>query len=116
MIAYFEKEIMVFNVTPTKMQNLLFRAFRKYHRTLAIILCLPLLLTVITGMLYTILVEWLAMGDAAELLLGLHTLEIIHLDKFYPVLNGLGLVGLLVTGMTMTNLFKKRPAINRNPE
>ena len=61
---------------------------------------------------YTILVAWFELEDTAELLLGLHTLEIIHLDKFYPVLNGLGLIGLLVTGMTMTNMFKKRPTVN----
>jgi hypothetical protein len=101
------------NTTPNKKQNLLFRAFRKYHRILAIILCLPLILTVVTGMGYTILVEWFELEDAAELLLGLHTLEIIHLEKFYPVLNGLGLIGLLVTGMTMTNMFKKRPTVNQ---
>jgi hypothetical protein len=102
------------NANPNKKQNLLFRAFRKYHRVLAIILCLPLLLTIVTGMAYTILVEWFQLGDAAELLLGLHTLEIVHLDKFYPVLNGIGLIGLFVTGMTMTNLFKKRPITNQN--
>lgn len=102
--------------TPNKKQNLLFRAFRKYHRILAIILCLPLVLTVVTGMAYTILVEWFELEDLAELLLGLHTLEIIHLDKFYPVLNGLGLIGLLATGMTMTNMFKKRPTVNPNSD
>jgi len=63
---------------------------------------------------YTILVEWFELEDTAELLLGLHTLEILHLDKFYPVLNGIGLMGLLVTGMTMTNMFKKRPTTNQN--
>ena len=71
-------------------------------------------MTVLTGMAYTILVEWFELEDMAELLLGLHTLDIIHLDKFYPVLNGIGLIGLLVTGMTMTNLFKKHSTANQN--
>ncbi len=93
---------------PIPKNNLLLRAFRKYHRILALILCLPLLLTVITGTLYTIVEDWFGQEEAGEFLLGLHTLEILHLEKFYPVLNGLGLVGLLVTGMTMTNLFSKR--------
>ncbi|MFM7382280.1 MAG: peptidase [Microcystaceae cyanobacterium] len=84
------------------------RVFRKYHRWLAIILCLPLLLTVMTGMAYTVLVDWFGNTDAIEILLGLHTLEIVHLEKFYPLLNGLGLVGLLVTGVSMTGLFKRR--------
>ncbi|MFM7576103.1 MAG: peptidase [Microcystaceae cyanobacterium] len=60
------------------------RVFRKYHRWLAIILCLPLLLTVMTGMAYTVLVDWFGNTDAIEILLGLHTLEIVHLEKFYP--------------------------------
>lgn len=104
------------NETPDKRPNPLVKVFRKYHRVLAIILCLPLVLTVLTGMAYTIAVDWFDQGDMAELLLGLHTLEIIHLEKFYPVLNGIGLIGLLVTGMTMTNLFKKRKNANQNPE
>ncbi len=98
------------NIPTNRKPNLFLRAFRKYHRILAIILCLPLLLTVITGMAYTIVVDWFGQGDAGFLLLKWHTLEIIHLEKFYPVLNGLGLVGLLITGITMTGLFKKRPA------
>jgi len=110
------KTIMLSNETPNKKQKPLFRFFRKYHRILAIILCLPLFLTVITGTAYTIAVDWFELENAAELLLGLHTLEIIHLEKFYPVLNGIGLIGLLVTGMTMTNLFKKRKNVNQNPE
>jgi hypothetical protein len=77
------------NDTPNKKQNRLFRVFRKYHRVLAIICCLPLFLTVITGTAYTILVDWFELEDTAELLLGLHTLEIVHLEKFYPVLNGI---------------------------
>lgn len=98
------------NIPTNRKSNLLLRAFRKYHRILAIILCLPLLLTVITGMAYSIVVDWFEEGDAGQLLLELHTLEIIHLEKFYPFLNGLGLIGLLITGMTMTGLFKKRPS------
>ena len=30
------------------------KAFRKYHRVIGIIVCLPLLLTVLTGMLVTV--------------------------------------------------------------
>lgn len=92
----------------TKPFSQLRRAFRKYHRWLAIILCLPLLLTVMTGMAYSIAVDWLGNTDAIEILMGLHTLKIVHLEKFYPLLNGLGLVGLWVTGISMTELFKRR--------
>lgn len=84
------------------------RAFRKYHRLLAIIICLPLFLTVITGIGYTIFDGWLEQPEIAGLMLKLHTLQILGLDQIYPLLNGLGLIGLLVTGLSMTNLFKRR--------
>jgi hypothetical protein len=88
------------------------RAFRKYHRTLAIIVCLPLLLTVLTGMLTTISREWpINTGMSSNLLLKIHTGEILHLEAIYPILNGLGLIGLLVTGMSMSGLFPRK---NRN--
>jgi multidrug transporter EmrE-like cation transporter len=91
------------------------RAFRKYHRTIGIIICLPLILTVLTGMLTTIVKEWpINTGLSSNLLLKIHTGEILHLEVIYPILNGLGLIGLLVTGMSMSGLFehKKRRNIN----
>ncbi|TAF11366.1 MAG: peptidase [Nostocales cyanobacterium] len=47
-------------------------------------------------------------------MLKIHTGEIFHLQAIYPILNGIGLIGLLVTGMSMSGLFnqKKRPNIN----
>ncbi|ARV59950.1 peptidase [Nostocales cyanobacterium HT-58-2] len=84
------------------------RSFRRYHRQLAIVLCLPLFLTVLTGMSYTIINEWFHQHELGEFLLKLHTLEILHLEQIYPLLNGLGLIGLLITGFSMTGLFRKR--------
>jgi hypothetical protein len=85
------------------------RAFRKYHRTIAIVLCLPLLLTVLTGVAVTLVGEWsLSLGLSRSFLLKLHTGELFHLESIYPLLNGLGLLGLLVTGISMTSLFKQR--------
>jgi hypothetical protein len=87
------------------------RAFRKYHRTLAIMVCLPLALTVLTGMAATVVGEWsLSFGLSRSFLLKLHTGEILHLQAIYPILNGLGLIGLLVTGLSMSPLFKRRVA------
>lgn len=86
------------------------RLFRKYHRQIAIIMCLPLFLTILTGMGYTIAHEWLHQDELGEFILQVHTLEILHLDTIYPILNGLGLIGLLVTGLSMMGLFRKRPA------
>lgn len=86
------------------------RLFRKYHRTLAVILSLPILLTIITGVGYTIFDEWFKQGEIGHFLLEIHTMEILHLEKIYPLLNAIGLIGLLVTGLSMTNLFRKKPA------
>ncbi|GAB4540358.1 MAG: hypothetical protein Tsb0014_31510 [Pleurocapsa sp.] len=89
------------------------RLFRKYHRTLAIILSLPILLTIITGIGYSIFDEWFEQGELGELMLQIHTMEILHLEKIYPLLNGLGLIGLLITGLSMTSLFRKQPLSHR---
>ena len=39
------------------------RALRKYHRTIAIAACLPLILTVVTGVGYTLFDEWLELDE-----------------------------------------------------
>ncbi|UBF27516.1 hypothetical protein K9N68_06125 [Kovacikia minuta CCNUW1] len=44
------------------------RLFRKYHRWIAIVLCLPLFITVLTGMAYTIADEWLHQSEFGEFL------------------------------------------------
>lgn len=91
------------------------RAFRKYHRLLALIVCLPITLTVITGMAATMVGEWsLNTGLSRSLLMKIHTGEILHLQAIYPILNGLGLIGLLVTGLSMSGVFGGKP--QRSPK
>lgn len=89
--------------------NRVSRAFRTYHRRIAIILSLPLFLTVFTGVSYTLAGEWFQQNDLANWLLRLHSGSLFGLQAIYPILNGLGLVGLLVTGLSMTRLFSPRP-------
>ena len=82
------------------------RAFRKYHRLLGLIVALPLLLTVLTGMATTIEREWsIDLGVTSRVLLKIHTGEIFHLEKVYPILDGLGLIALLATGLSMSGVF-----------
>jgi hypothetical protein len=86
---------------------LMIRTFRKYHRTIAIAVCLPLILTAITGIGYTIFDKWFGRGDIAGFLMRVHTFSILGLEEIYPLLTGLGLLGLLFTGLSLTNLFRK---------
>jgi hypothetical protein len=85
------------------------KVFRKYHRGLALIIFLPLVLTTLTGMATTVIAEWQwNIGISRSLLLSIHTGEIFHLQAVYPMLNGLGTLGLLITGITMTGIFNHR--------
>jgi hypothetical protein len=84
------------------------RTFRKYHRAIALIVSLPLLLSIVTGIGYTLFDEWFAQEQIGEFLLDLHTLKPLGLGNIYPLLNGLGLLGLLVTGLSMSGLFRSR--------
>lgn len=86
------------------------RMFRKYHRSLALIVLLPLVLTVLTGMLATLRSEWsVPIGLSRSVLMSIHTGEIFHLGAIYPILNGLGLLAMLITGISMTPLFRSQP-------
>lgn len=89
----------------------MYRLFRRYHRWLAIIFALPLLVTVITGITFPV-AKALQQRQLAGFLIHLHTMEIVGLDDWFPILNGLGLLGLLVTGIYMTNLFRDRSSHN----
>ncbi len=92
------------------------RAFRKYHRVIALIISMPILLTTITGIIVTFIREWgLNIGVSSRWLLNIHTGEIFHLEGVYPILNGVGLLGLLVTGLYMSGVFnQKRKKIVKN--
>ncbi|BAZ02196.1 hypothetical protein NIES37_62070 [Tolypothrix tenuis PCC 7101] len=83
------------------------RLFRKYHRWLAIICVLPLLLTTITGITFPI-AKAMHQRELAGFLIHLHTLETFGLDGVFPIINGIGLLGLLITGIYMTSLFRER--------
>lgn len=86
------------------------RLFHKYHKILGILACLPLTLTVITGILYPVLKE--LPFDTTRLLglvVRIHSGDFFHLQSIYSILNGLSLGALIVTGMGMTRLFSHKP-------
>lgn len=82
---------------------------RQLHRNLAPIMLLPILLTVITGVVYQIAeiggfarqVHWLIHWHKGDF-------GYISFEKSYPFLNGAGLLFLTVTGVSMW--FKGRRA------
>ncbi|MGD1930731.1 MAG: PepSY domain-containing protein [Leptolyngbyaceae cyanobacterium] len=77
---------------------------RKLHGTLAPIVLLPLLMTVITGVAYRLSKDWLGLTrDQVHFLMTLHEGEYLGstLEPFYVLLNGLGLLWMLVTGSIM---------------
>ncbi|HEY9889059.1 MAG TPA: hypothetical protein V6D02_11705 [Candidatus Obscuribacterales bacterium] len=77
---------------------------RQLHRTVAPIVLLPLLITVTTGVTYRLSKDWLGLSrDQVHFLMTLHEGEYLGpaLEPFYVLLNGLGLVWMLVTGGVM---------------
>jgi len=85
------------------------RLFRKYHRWMAIVFSLPLMTTVLTGIGCTIANEWLHQRQVSRLLLKVHTLKIFGFGEVFPIINGIGLLGLLVTGVYLSGIFRCRP-------
>jgi hypothetical protein len=83
-------------------------SFRKYHRQIATLFCLPILFTALTGISIAIADTWLHKAELAAFLINVHTFQIFNLDAILPVLNGLGLIGLAATGLSMSGLFSKR--------
>ncbi|GAB4306209.1 MAG: hypothetical protein Fur0025_48220 [Oscillatoriaceae cyanobacterium] len=84
--------------------------FRTIHRIAAPILFLPFLVSAITGVAYRIGKSWFGMsGDQGEILLAIHQGEYLG-DFFLPIyvlLVGLGLLGMIVTGINMLGWFRK---------
>mgnify|MGYP006271205237 CR=1 FL=1 len=89
--------------------------FRAIHRLLAPIFFLPLTVSALTGIAYRLGRSWLGMEKKqAEIFLEIHQGEYFgeFLKPIYVLLVGLGLIGMVVTGINMTGIFRKR----RKPE
>lgn len=83
------------------------RVLRKYHRIIAVLTSLPLLITIISGILITIIDNGLQNPELSYAVRRLHTMDIIGLQSVYPLLNGLALLSLIATGISIS-LFNKR--------
>jgi DMSO/TMAO reductase YedYZ heme-binding membrane subunit len=81
-----------------------FRIFRKLHTTIAPIVLLPLLVTIFTGVTYRLGKSWFGLSrDQVHFLMVIHEGEYLGhtLEPLYVLLNGLGLLWMLVTGSMM---------------
>lgn len=86
--------------------------FRKYHRQLSILTLLPILLVTVTGIAIPVFEE-LHLEGLPEFMTKVHSGAVFGSDLVYSVLVGLGLLGLIVTGITMTGLLPgKRSSAN----
>lgn len=90
------------------MQRSLSTLMRKYHRLIALIFCSPLFFTALTGISIAIAEQWLHQDAWVPFLIAVHTFQIFKLDAILPIVNGVALIGLVVTGLSMTRLFTKR--------
>ena len=85
--------------------------FRKYHRIVAPILFLPLLVTVITGVGFDLAEELFhAPDNVKETIISIHKGGYLgeKLSILYVILNGLGVVVMLITGLLMLMNFRSR--------
>jgi hypothetical protein len=85
--------------------------FRKVHRILAPIAFLPLAVTAVTGIIFRLGTSWFGMpSEQAAIFLRIHqgTYLGAAIRPFYILLVGLGLIAMLVTGIKMTGIFRKK--------
>ena len=87
-------------------------ALRKFHKIAAPIVFLPLFVTVITGVGYRLGRAWFGLTKDQ-----IHFLMVIHeggylgenIKPFYVLLNGIGLLWMLITGLMMSGIFTRKP-------
>ncbi len=90
------------------------RQLRVFHRTVAPIMVLPLLLTLVTGVLFEI-VDLNGKDKQFKWLLALHkgNFGSLHLEAVYAFLNALGLLVLIVSGASMWWQMRARKLSNQ---
>jgi hypothetical protein len=84
---------------------------RKFHKIVAPIVFLPLFVTVITGVAYRLGRNWFGLSrDQAHILMVIHEAEYLGEDikPFYVLLNGIGLMWMLITGIIMSGIFNRK--------
>ena len=86
-------------------------SMRTFHRILAPIFFLPLAVSSLTGVIYALGEKWFGLSDEQiEIFLNIHQGSYLgsFFKSIYVLFVGLGLVALLITGIQMTGIFRKR--------
>jgi hypothetical protein len=81
-----------------------FKQVRRLHGSVAPLVLAPLLITVCSGMAYRLLKDWAGLGrDQLHFLMVLHEGEWLGkaLEPLYVLLNGLGLLWMLISGASL---------------
>ncbi len=87
------------------MSQSIIRFLRQYHRRFALIMVLPLLITAVTGVLMPVSHD--LPPSIGGIVYNLHTGAWFS-QKVYGVLNGVGLLTMVLSGLSMTPLFRNR--------
>ena len=88
---------------------------RKFHKILAPIVFVPLFVTVITGIAYRLGIAWFGFTkEQVYILVKIHEGAILgdFLRPFYVLLNGIGLLWMLMTGLIISGIFDRKPKKN----
>lgn len=90
---------------------------RKYHSLASIILFIPLIISLVTGIVYRLGRSYFHVSkENIEFLLDIHQGEYLgsFIQAIYMILVGIGLISLLITGISMTSIFRKSRQVKSN--
>jgi hypothetical protein len=85
--------------------------FRLIHRKIAPIVFIPLILTAFTGVAFYVFTNWFGLSEEkGEIFLVIHQGEFLgdQLKPIYVILTGLGLLGMIITGLIINPLFQHK--------
>jgi len=91
------------------------RSLRRLHRVLAPIIFLPFFLTSITGIIYRIGNSWFEMPkEYAQFMMAIYQGAFLKSELvLYNLLNGSGVIAMVVSGIAMSGLFRDRSNLLR---
>ncbi|WP_199248994.1 PepSY domain-containing protein [[Phormidium] sp. ETS-05] len=90
--------------------------FRQIHRQIAPIVFIPLFLSAITGIAYSLGKSWFDLPrESTHIFMVIHEAEYFgkYLEPIYVLFLAIGIITMIVTGLTMARSFSKKPKITK---